>query len=107
MEFCYTLEQESTVLAAFQNNDRHLLSYTQLPSGEAFFVSYYHADWENKDLRSPGPKSSRYPNLLFSANDPGDTGRPIRIRFGPTPKDGDALVLRELGGYEDKPISDS
>ena len=40
-----------------------------------------------------------FPNLLFSANDPLNTGRPIRMFFGPMPKDGDALVLQELGGY--------
>ena len=42
---------------------------------------------------------SFFTDLLFSADDPDDTGRPVRIRFGPQPKDGDALVLQELGGF--------
>jgi len=105
LELCFTLDLENTILSAFQNNGRHLLSYIVLPSREAFFLIFYHADWENKDLRSPSAKGSVFPNLLFSANDPKDTGRPIRIRFGPTPKDGDALQLQELGGYEEKMTS--
>lgn len=103
LELCYTLETETSILAAFQNNDRKLLSYTMLPNSEVFFMNYYYADWENKDLRSPAAKGSVFPDLIFSANDPRDTGRPIRIRLASHPKDGDALVLRELGGFEDKP----
>jgi hypothetical protein len=50
VELCYTLESENTVMTAFQSNGRHLVSYTILPSEEAFFLNYYHADWENKNL---------------------------------------------------------
>lgn len=71
--------------------------YVELPTDEALFGSYYHADWENKDLNMPG--NGEVANLVFSSRDPCDTGRPIRIRFGPAPSDGDALVLQELGGY--------
>jgi len=101
LEFCYTLEAENAVMSAFQSNGRNLVSYTPLPSREAFFLSYYHSDWKNSDIRSPAARGSVFPDLLFSANDPRDTGRPVRIRFGPAPKDGDALILRELGGYEE------
>jgi hypothetical protein len=101
LELCYTFETENTVMTSFHSNGRHLVSYTPLPSGEAFFLNYYHADWENKDLRSPAAKGSIFPDLLFSADDPRDTGRPVRIQFGTIPKDGDALRLQELGGYED------
>ena len=101
IELCYTLEAENTIMAVFQSNGRNLVSYTRLPSGEAFFISYYYSDWENNDIRSPTVKGSVFPNLLFSPNDTRDTGRPVRIRFGPAPKDGDALILQELGGYEE------
>jgi len=103
LELGYTLESEEFVGAAFRESQRRLHSYTLLPSGEAFFITSYHSDWENKDLNSPSGEGSVFPDLLFSANDPLDTGRPIRIFFGPTPKDGDALVLQELGGY---PVAD-
>jgi hypothetical protein len=101
LELAYTCESETSVRSAFCSGDRHLLTYTPLPQGEAFLISYYHADWVNKDLRSPKGEKSVFPDLLFSADDPDDTGHPVRIRFGPRPKDGDALVLRELGGFRE------
>lgn len=102
LELGYTWESESAVIAAFRNNDRKIISYTKLSDGDAFILHYYHADWENRDLRIPSSHGSAFPHLLFSASDPRDTGRPIRLRFGPPPKDGDALVLQELGGYQEK-----
>lgn len=99
LEFGYTFESEAFVVSAFQGNQRRLHSYTKLPSDEAFFICSYHGDWENKDLNSPAAAGSVFPHLLFSANDPLNTGRPVRLLFGPRPKDGDALVLQELGGY--------
>lgn len=102
LELAYTSEPESAVISAFQKNGRQLVSYTKLYSNDAFILNYYHADWENRDLRIPASHDSVFPDLLFSANDPRDTGRPIRLRFGPPPKDRGALVLQELGGYEEK-----
>jgi len=77
--------------------ERHLIRYALLSSGEAFYMDYYHADWEYKNLTVPG--ESRVNDLLFSAEDPYDTGRPIRILFGPKPDDGGAVLLSELGGF--------
>lgn len=102
LELSYTSESEDAVIATFLKNDRQLVRYTALPNGDAFLFTYYHADWENRDLRVPASKGSVFPDLLFSANDPRDTGRPIRLRFGQAPKDGDSLVLQELGGYREK-----
>jgi hypothetical protein len=101
LELVYTYEPHSAVIAAFQNNGRRLVSYTTLPAGDALIFDYYHADWENRDLRVPTSHGSVFPDLLFSANDPRETGKPVRLRFGPPPKDGDALVLQELGGYRE------
>ncbi len=100
LDLCYTLESESSILASFATNGRRLHAYVPLPSGESFIMDSYNADWENEALRSPPAAGSVFPELLFSDKDPENTGRPIRIRFGPAPKDGDALVLKELGGYK-------
>ena len=102
IEVGYTRESQSFVMDAFKGNLRQLHCYTALPNGEAIFVSSYHSDWENKDLNSPAAQGSVIPDLLCSASDPEDTGRPYRLLFGPTPNDGDALVLRELGCYRAK-----
>lgn len=99
LEMAYTFESEAFVMSAFQGNQRRLHSCTKLINGESFFISSYHSDWENKDVNSPSRAGSVFPNLLFSANDPLNTGRPVRLLFGPEPKDRDALVLQELGGY--------
>ena len=102
VELMFTKESKSAVLLGFQNNNRRLLSYTLLPKGEAFVLSYNQGEWINEDLRVPTGKGSVFPDLLFSTNDPRDTGRPVRITFGPSPKNGDALMLREIGGYAEK-----
>jgi hypothetical protein len=97
-EFAFTREAQEYIEAAFRDpQERKLLKYTELLSGEAFFVSYYYADWDNRDLSMPG--NGQVADLVFSSLDPHGTGRPIRLRFGPAPSDGDALLLRELGGY--------
>ena len=99
VELAYTFESKEYALSAFEGNLRRLHAYTELLSGESFFVCSYHSDWENNDLASPPAPGSVFPELLFSAKDTRDTGRPIRLLFGPTPKDGDTLVLQELGGF--------
>ena len=102
IELAYTLEPEYFLTAAFQNNNKRLLSFTRLASGEGFYVASYHSDWENSDLKSPPGQGSIFPTIIFSASDPLNTGRPIRMQLGPQPKDGDALILQELGGYRSK-----
>jgi hypothetical protein len=98
VEFAFTYESRESIEAAFcDRQERKLLAYAKLPTGEAFFGSYYHADWENKDLNMPG--NGDVADLVFSPRDPHNTGRPIRICFGPAPSDEDALILQELGGY--------
>ena len=98
VELAFTCESRESIESAFgQRQERKLLLYVNVPGDEAVFANYYHGDWQNEDLNVPG--DGKVADLLFSASDPYDTGRPIRIRFGPTPSDGDAVVLRELGGY--------
>lgn len=100
IELAYTAETEQSVRKAFRSKEsRNLVRYVSLPTGEALIVVYYHGLWENTDLTSPASKDSIFPDLAFSASDPDDTGRPVRILFGKPPMDGDALILQELGGY--------
>jgi hypothetical protein len=98
VELAFTSESRDFIDTAFgQRQERKCLLYVTLPGDEAALLNYYHSDWENRDLKVPG--NGKVADLLFSANDPYETGRPIRIRLGSAPSDGDALVLRELGGY--------
>ncbi|MEJ1402563.1 MAG: hypothetical protein RPU61_03470 [Candidatus Sedimenticola sp. (ex Thyasira tokunagai)] len=101
IELAYTQKEENEVRKLLRSDgDRNLLSYTKLPKDESLLVMHYHSDWENKDLTVPAAKGSIFPDLIFSSEDKNNTGRPIRIKFGPEPKDGDSLVLQELGGYK-------
>jgi len=100
IELAYTYKTLKEVKELLGNgSDRKIVSYTPLPNREALLVLYYHGEWENNDMRSPATEGSSFPDLEFSAEDPNDTGRPVRITFGPAPKDGDAMILQELGGY--------
>jgi hypothetical protein len=75
---------------------RQFLLYGRLSTVEAVLIDYYHADWVNSDLKVPG--GGEVADLVFSAPDPDCTGRPIRITFGPIPKEAGAAVVQELGG---------
>lgn len=97
-ELCFTAETEARIKEVFSiSRERRLLRFIELPAGDSFFIAYYHGEWENRDLHLPG--EGRAADLLFSAEDPLNTGRPIRIRFGPPPTDGDTMVIQELGGF--------
>ena len=97
VEIAYAAESESgirNVLDIVQ--DRTLVCSSCLPNGETLVIFCYYADWENNDLRVPG--NGVVADILFSADDPLATGRPLRYRFGPSPKDGEAMLLLEIGG---------
>lgn len=98
VELSFTAESESRIKEALEiRRERHLLGFVEPPAGDSFFIAYYYGDWQNSDLRVPG--EGRTSDLLLSADDPLNTGRPIRIIFGPPPADGDSMVLQELGGF--------
>ncbi len=100
IELGFTAESETTVRESFSATGlRGVICYLPLPNEEALLIDYYHSDWKNDDLQVPG--DGKAVDLLFSAHDQFDTGRPIRIRFGPMPKDGDAVLIQELGGFVD------
>jgi hypothetical protein len=97
VEFAYASEPEQGIRGVLDvMQDRTLVRCAALPSGETLVIFCYHADWENKDLRVPG--KGMFADILFSATDPLASGRPLRHRFGPAPKDHEAVLLLEMGG---------
>ncbi|MBE0613377.1 MAG: hypothetical protein IH604_06905 [Burkholderiales bacterium] len=97
VEFAYAAEPEQGIRGVLDVvQDRTLVRCAALPNGETLVIFCYHADWENKDLRVPGNGVAA--DVLFSADDPLATGRPLRHRFGPMPKDEEAVLLLEMGG---------
>jgi hypothetical protein len=97
-ELSFTAEPESRIKEALAiRQERHLLGFVEIPTGESVLASYHYGDWANRDLHMPGEGNGA--DVLFSANDPSNTGRPIRIIFGPSTADGDSMMLQELGGF--------
>ena len=97
VEFAYAAEPEQGIRGVLDvMRDRTLVRCAALPNGETLVIFCYHADWENKDLRVPG--NGMAADILFSADDPLASGRPLRHRFGPAPKDAEAVLLLEMGG---------
>lgn len=93
VEGAFTYESRQTVEAAFQTSGQHqLLEFVEFLSGEAFFVAFSFDQWDNKTLTVPS--DGKVNDLVFSAADPDDSGRPIRIRFGPKPNDLVAVAQR-------------
>jgi len=97
VEFAYAAEPEQGIRGVLDvMQDRTLVRCAALPNGETLVIFCYHADWDNKDLRVPGNGVAA--DVLFSADDPLASGRPLRHRFGPAPKDEEAVLLLEMGG---------
>jgi hypothetical protein len=97
VEFAFAAEPEQGIRGVLDIvQDRTLVRCVSLPNGETLVIFCYHADWENKDLRVPG--NGAVADVLFSSDDPLAAGRPRRHRFGPPPKDGEAVLLLEVGG---------
>lgn len=97
VEFGYAAEPEQGIRSVLEvTQDRTLVRCAALPNGETLVIFCYHADWENRDLRVPGHGVAA--DILFSAEDPLASGRPLRHRFGPAPKDEEAVLLLEMGG---------
>ena len=97
VEFAFAAEPELGIRGVLDiMQDRTLVRCAALPNGETLVIFCYHADWENKDLRVPG--NGIVADILFSAHDALASGRPLRYRFGPAPKDQEAVLLLEMGG---------
>src|SRR3990172_4170026 len=97
VEFAYAAEPELGIRGVLDVvQDRTLVHCAALSNGETLVIFCYHADWDNKDLRVPG--NGVVADILFSADDPLASGRPLRHRFGPAPKDQEAVLLLEMGG---------
>jgi hypothetical protein len=98
LEMFFTLESESDLRAASAKGNRRLICYALLPNGEAFAVTTRHATWVNEDFGMPASHHQKS-DWIFSSQDAQKTSRPIRLTRWIPPKDGEALIASEFGGY--------
>jgi hypothetical protein len=81
--------------------ERTLFDYVALTATLGLVISYYHREWDNKDLTMSATGTGPFPEaILLSEHDPDDTGRPIRVCLHTSPKDGEPVQIRDLGGYK-------
>jgi hypothetical protein len=99
IELVITSDSEENIKNKMHENNKILL-FSPLVNGDSLLVFYYYGEWDNKELNSPPAKDSIFPELLFSENDPNNTGRPIRILMATQPCDNEAICIQELGGYK-------
>ena len=76
-----------------------ITNYAVLFEDVAVFMRWYHGAWENSDLRIPA--SHGKVAYRFLANEAKGNTRPIRLTTQSRPKDGDAVLVTELGGCVD------
>jgi hypothetical protein len=76
-----------------------IASYSPIFDDVAVFMRWYHGTWENRDVRIPA--SHGKPAYRFLASEAPETARPIRLTMQSRPKDGDAMLITELGGCLD------
>lgn len=78
---------------------RTIVSFTPLPNGESFVVSYCHEPWQGEPFTAPG-LLGREGQYVVAPDDPTNSGRPTRITLflEPTPAQ-PILVVDEFGAF--------
>jgi hypothetical protein len=102
VEMLFTLEAENDLRKAAAVGNRTVVSYTELPCGEAFAVMSRHATWEHEDFYVPASHHEEQ-DWLFTKHDPDATGWPVRFSMFTNPKDGESIMGWEFGGYKQPP----
>lgn len=102
VEVFLTKESLARVDALFPGGGSTLIARRSLMNGVTMGIRYSHGHYDFKGIESPkaDASSSVFGNLSFPEVDLWDTGRPIRMTLFHQPKDGDALDILEIGGYD-------
>jgi hypothetical protein len=100
VEFIFTRMNIETMMEVAKLGNRALISYDQLPNGEAFVVSSIHQPWIREDFFVPG-RTKGGDDLVISADDPKETGRPVRFTryLDPTSQKPVMCIGDEFGAY--------
>jgi hypothetical protein len=99
VEFLFTKDDEQDARVVAERANRSMVSYTRLPNGDAFFVTWHHGEkWNGESFVAPGVLRDDC-ELVVSRRDPDDTGRPVRFTmFVPAPNR-TTMMADEFGAY--------
>lgn len=99
-DFIFTQMEIPALEKLGQANGRMLISYTRLPNGEAFAVSWVHTDWiGGKDFTVPGALYDDK-EFVISTDDPDRTGRPARLTmYQGLTSEQPIMLATEYGAY--------
>jgi hypothetical protein len=110
LDLMYTRDDESVLFETIAREPpdvRHkIIAYRKLPNGEAFCISSWIYDGAKNTLRVPASHGHKH-DLVILPQDPGNTGRPVRLINFSNPKDGDFIQAWEFGGYWHRPLTDN
>ncbi len=98
IELMFTRDDEASFRKVAQVGARKVIEYIDLENGEAFAIASNISELQEQDFVMPASHSHNQ-DLVISASDPLKTGRPVRVTTYKYPKDGDALMAWEFGGY--------
>ena len=99
VEFVFTALSEEAILAMAKSAGRSVVSYTTLPNGEAFVVSWVHAKWDREWFTFPGAFDREDSQYVISRHDPTSSGRPSRFTLFIDPTPEHPMLVDEFGAY--------
>jgi hypothetical protein len=98
VEFVFSGFGEDSTYALAKSSGRTIASYTALPNGEAFVVSWVHEKWNGESFTVPG-LFDREAQYVISRQDPMKSGRPTRFTLYIDPTNEQPMVVDEFGAY--------
>jgi hypothetical protein len=99
VEFVFTALGKEAMLASAKSAERSIVSYTMLPNGEAFVVSWVHEKWDREWFTSPGVLDREDLQYVVSKHDPTNSGRPARFTWFIDPTAEHPMLVDEFGAY--------
>jgi hypothetical protein len=94
----FTREREPAFAKLIEEGNQRLVCFAELFDGEAFAVVSHEEESVGTDFRIPASYGQQ-DDIIISKTDPANTGRPVRLIRYTSPKDGDAMMGLEQGGY--------
>jgi hypothetical protein len=98
VEFVFSALGRDATYALAQSSGRTIVSYTAIPNGEAFVVSWVHEKWNGEPFTFPGI-FDRDDQCVISKYDPTNSGRPNRFTLFLDPTDNQPMIVDEFGAY--------